>query len=216
LGLQSAKLIRAGAATAMFVVLLALAYVVHARYLPVDVVLYSALGDVLVATAAAATLLWGLRWFAPLQSFEKLQLVVIWLLLGYAFAISVPALIDRSLSFYLLEKLEQRGGGIRQDAFRRVFVEEYLPEHRLVDVRLTEQLESGTIRIERGCVLLTPHGRRMAAFSRAVRRHLLPRRRLLLGTYSDALTEIYRNSPSQVDYACTAGGPATTDGSVRP
>ena len=204
MGIQSTKLIRALAATAVFATLLGVAYLVHARYLRVDVVLYSALGDVLVAAGAAALLLWRLRWFAPLQPFEKFQLVVIWLLLGYAFAISVPALIDRSLSFYLLEKLEQRGGGIRQDAFGRVFVEEYMPEHHLVEVRLTEQLESGTIRIDRGCVLLTPPGRRMAAFSRAVGRYLLPRKRLLLGTYSDALTDLYRDSPVQVDYACGA------------
>ena len=207
MGVQSAKLIRAAAATAAFVALLGGVYLLHAWYLPVDVVLYSAIADAVVAAALATGLLWWLRWFQPLGAFEKHQLTAIWLLLGYAFAISVPALIDRSLSFYILEKLEQRGGGIRQDAMADVFVNEYMREHRLVDVRLTEQLASGTIVIEDGCVLLTRRGERMAGFSRAVRRYLLPRHRLLMGSYSDDLIDLYRQSPAPSDYACRGREP---------
>ncbi|WP_216074005.1 hypothetical protein, partial [Acinetobacter baumannii] len=82
--------------------------------------------------------------FRDFSRLELIQLAAIWLLGGYVFAISVPTVIDRSLSFYILEKLQQRGGGIREDAFRQVFTEEYVREHHLVEVRLTEQLQSGT------------------------------------------------------------------------
>jgi hypothetical protein len=114
----------------------------------------------------------------------------------------VPTVIDRSLSFYILEKLQQRGGGILQSRFAEVFTQEYLKEDRLVDVRLTEQLQSGTIRIENGCVQLTPKGDNLASFSRYFRAHLLPKQRLLLGTYSDDLTDPFRHSTMQVDYLC--------------
>ena len=215
MGVQSAKLIRAAAATAAFVALLGGVYLVHARFLPVDVVLYSAIADAVVAAALATGLLWWLRWFQPLGAFEKHQLTAIWLLLGYAFAISVPALIDRSLSFYILEKLEQRGGGIRQDAMAGIFIDEYMREHRLVDVRLTEQLASGTIVIEDGCVLLTRKGERMAGFSRAVRKYMLPRHRLLMGRYSDELTDIHRPGTPPGNYACESKSAAAV-GSGRP
>jgi hypothetical protein len=114
----------------------------------------------------------------------------------------VPAVLDRSLSFYILEKLQQRGGGIQQARFAEIFTQEYVKEHRLVDVRLTEQMESGTIKIDNGCVRLTAKGDRLATFSRFFRTHLLPKRRLLMGQYSDDLTDPFRHSATQVDYLC--------------
>jgi len=205
LGVQGLKIVRAAAASALYLLLLPLVYVLHARYFTVDVVLYSALADVLLTTGLCSLLLWRLAWFNPLGLLEKLQLVAIWLLVGYALAISVPTVLDRSLSFYLLEKLQQRGGGIRQEALAGIIVDEFMQEHRLVDARLTEQLASGTIVIVDGCVALTPKGRTIASASRAFRSHLLPKRRLLMGEYSDDLTDPFARSPDAVDYAC---GPA--------
>ncbi|MET3652780.1 hypothetical protein [Dyella japonica] len=202
MGIQTVKIGRIVVATALFVIALLAIYVIHALYLPVNVVFYSAILDGVIATALCGALLWLLPWFRPLDLVEKLQLLVIWLLLGYSFAISVPTVLDRSLSFYILEKLDQRGGGIRQDAFADVFTKEYMPEDHLVDVRLTEQLQSGTIVIKDGCVLLTPKGQSLARFSRFFRNNLLPKHRLLMGSYSDVLTDPFRNSTTAVDYRC--------------
>jgi hypothetical protein len=110
--------------------------------------------------------------------------------------------IDRSLSFYILEKIQQRGGGIRLDRMEDVFTREYVKEHRLVDVRLTEQQESGTIVIANGCVKLTERGVRLAAFSRYFRTHFLPKQRLLMGEYSDDLTDPFRHSEAMSDCGC--------------
>jgi hypothetical protein len=168
----------------------------------VNVVLYSAVVDACLTTAIAAVLLFSLASFRIFTPFEKTQLAVIWLLVGYVFAISVPTVIDRSLSFYILEKLQQRGGGIRLERMEEVFTQEYLKEHRLVDVRLTEQSESGTIVIQNGCVKLTERGRQLARFSRFFRQNFLPKRRLLMGEYSDDLTHPFRESQSSMGYEC--------------
>jgi hypothetical protein len=72
----------------------------------------------------------------------------------------------------------------------------------LVDVRLTEQLQSGTIVIRDGCVLLTDKGRDLAHVSRFFRNNLLPKHRLLMGKYSDALTDPFRHSTEDVRYRC--------------
>jgi hypothetical protein len=171
------------------------------RYFAVDVVFYAAIGDAFIALVITGLLLL-LPGFRALSRLEKTLLCIIWLLGGYSFAISVPTVVDRSLSFYILEKLEQRGGGIRQDAFQDVFTKEYMVEHRLVDVRLTEQESSGTVQIVNGCVRLTDKGERIAALSRFYRKNLLPKRRLLLGVYSDDLTDPFRHSLQNVDYRC--------------
>jgi hypothetical protein len=189
-------------ATLLFFVLAVFVYLLHVRYFNVDVVFYSAITDGIIATIVGSMLLFGWCYFSLFTVFEKILIVVIFAITSYALAISVPTVIDRSLSFYILEKIDQRGGGIRQDSFEQVFTQEYVSEHRLVDVRLTEQLESGTISIEKGCVKLTAKGKRLVQFSRYFRQNWLPKRRLLMGKYSDDLTDPFRNSAEKIGYEC--------------
>jgi len=185
-----------------FVAFLFFTYWVHVSFFKVDVILYSAIADGAIATLGAfALLLLGNR-LAILSGFERAQLVVICFLSGYIFAISIPTVIDRSLSFYILEKIEQRGGGIQFSKFEDVFSKEYLKEHRLVDVRLTEQLQSGTIVIEGGCVKLTQFGEFLVSISLFFRSHFLPKRRLLMGQYSDDLTHPFAFDFVIPDYRC--------------
>jgi hypothetical protein len=196
------KLAKFVSASGLFVVLTCAIYWTHITFFPVNVVFYSAIFDGVLAALLTGLFAWRLRPFAVFTAFEKWQMLLIWLLTAYALAISVPTVLDRSLSFYILEKLQQRGGGIQESRFSEVFTQEYLKEHRLVDVRLTEQLESGTIRIENGCVRLTEKGRELTTFSRFFRQHLLPKKRLLRGQYSDDLTDPFRHSTAQIDYTC--------------
>lgn len=189
--------------TLIFLAMLFGIYYVHVTYMNVNVVFYASIADVAIATSLMGVILFISPYFRLFNQFEKLQLLVVWVLVGYCLAISVPTIIDRSLSFYILEKLEQRGGGIKLNAFEEVFTKEYVKEHRLVDVRLTEQLESGTITINGECVKLTDKGRRLVKFSTMFRHNLLPRKRLLMGHYSDDLTDPLRKSDkNSVNYIC--------------
>lgn len=188
-----------------FVAVLLSVYYLHVLFFTVNVVFYSAIYDALIASFLMLILLYYVPYIrAAFSGFERTLIVLVWILGGYAFAISVPTVVDRSLSMYILEKIQQRGGGIKHEAMSKVFIDEYLPEHRLVDVRLTEQLESGTIRIVDNCVILTRKGYFIAKMSRLFRRHLLPKKRLLMGEYSDDLTDPFRNSKFDVDYLCSA------------
>jgi len=180
---------------------------VHFRFFEVRVVLYSAVLDmVLGAVFVSAVYMVLLARKLPLSPLEAGLAALAGLLLAINFAISVPTIIDRSLSIYLLEKLQQRGGAIRQDAFPSVFANEYMPEHRLVDIRLTEQLNSGTITIVDGCVRLTPRGERIVAFTRFYRQNMLPKYREIMGQITDALTDPFRNSAPAADYGCPRDG----------
>lgn len=196
------KYFRAIGALAFYCVLLLLVYAAYMKLLLVDVVFYASIYAGLIASVLFAGVLFTLPWFRVFSRFEKVQQLCLSVLLGYIFAISVPTVIDRSLSFYILEKLQQRGGGIQQVKFKQVFIDEYLPEHRLVDVRLTEQLQSGTVVIENGCVKLTPRGERLASFSRFFRANFLPRQRLLMGEYTDILIDPFAHKDVVPDYLC--------------
>lgn len=190
----------------LFVVLLFFYYYIHIAYLKVDVVFYSAILDGVLAAATTAIILIFVPYFKCFNGFEKMQMIVIFVLGGYIFAISAPAVLDRSLSFYILEKIQERGGGIKESGFEEVFTQEYMKEHRLVDVRLTEQEQSGTIKIVDGCVKLTDKGRRLATFSRYFRKHFLPKHRLLMGEYTDDLTDPFGHGAiddnKTFDYIC--------------
>lgn len=189
-------------ASGIFLALLLAFYLVHIKYFRINVVFYSAMLDGVLASVFAAVVLFKVKSFSLFNVFEKTQMIAIWFLLGYVFAISIPTVIDRSLSFYILEKLDQRGGGIQLASFEDVFTKEYVKEHRLVDVRLTEQQESGTIIIQDGCVKLTERGKRLADFSRYFRKNFLPKQRLLMGEYTDSLTDPFRSSENVADYQC--------------
>jgi len=186
----------------VYVVLLLATYVIHVKFFRVDVVGFAALMDAVIAAVLGGFLLFIVKWFDALEKFERVLLVMIFLLGGYGFAVSIPTVVDRSLSLYILEKIEQRGGGIKQDQIEWVFVHEYMPEDRLVDVRLTEALQSGTVEIRNGCVLLTDKGRAMAAFSTWFHKNLLPKERLLMGEYTSDLTDTFRNSVPSPGYEC--------------
>ncbi len=184
----------------VFFIVFFIIYTIHINFFKVDVVLYSALIDSFLAVVLMSLFLYFS--FHVFTKTEKIMLLSIMFLLGYAFVISVPTVLDRSLSFYILEKLQQRGGGIKQESFDRVFREEYMLEHRLIDIRLTEQLLSGTIEIKEGCVLLTSKGESLATFSRYFRKKWLPRNRLIAGEYTDELTDPFQKSKEIYNYRC--------------
>lgn len=190
----------------IFFILLAFVYILHLKFFQVDVVFYSAILDGVIASILTLLIIVIWNYFIDFNIFEKFLMGFTFILLGYIYAISIPTVIDRSLSFYILEKLQQRGGGIKQSGFEEVFTKEYLPEHRLVDVRLTEQLSSGTIIIENGCVKLTDKGDRLAKISRYFRQNFLPKKRLLMGEYSSDLTDPFGHgavdSDKKFDYIC--------------
>ena len=186
----------------IYVAIMLVTYWVHVSFFQVNVVFYSAIVDTVIASLVMFIFITFNRSIKIFNKFEKFQILIIWLVVGYAFAISVPTVIDRSLSFYTLEKLQQRGGGIVLSAFERMYANEYMKEHRLVDVRLTEQIESGTIIIKNGCVKLTSRGNSIATISRYFRAHFLPKKRLLMGEYSDDLTDPFRSSHASEDYLC--------------
>ncbi|MEZ5646631.1 MAG: hypothetical protein R3E94_02245 [Burkholderiaceae bacterium] len=196
------KYLQSALGLAVYVAIAIGLWLLYVNVLDVDVVFYSAMG----CAALAVLLFAGLAWFTPLMgrlgAFEKVQHLGLCVLTGYILAISVPTVIDRSLSFYILEKLQQRGGGIQLARFDEIFTTEYMREHRLVEIRLTEQSASGTIVIDGGCVKLTPKGSRLADFSRYFRQHFLPRKRLLMGQYTDALIDPFSRSDKNPDYLC--------------
>jgi hypothetical protein len=196
------KLVKLFLSIFYFLILISIVYFLYIKLFKVDVVFYASLFVAFVAVLLFSFSIYFFSFFEGFTIFEKAQQIIICILLGYDLAISVPTVLDRSLSFYILEKLQQRGGGIKLSKFSYIFTNEYVRESKLVDVRLTEQLQSGTIRILGDCVLLTPKGNSIASFGQYFRKNLLPKQRLLRDQYTDQLTDPFLRSEKNPDYIC--------------
>jgi hypothetical protein len=196
------KVLRVFIVLVMFAFLMLAIYLIHSLFFTVDVVFYSAIIDSLISVFIIFCVILYSKYFKIFDAFEKMQILVVLVLLGYIFSISIPTVIDRSLSFYILEKIQQRGGSIKLTAVSDIIVNEYILEHRLADIRITEQIKSGTIRIEDECIVLTNFGEQIATFSRFFRKNFLPKNRLINGKYTNDLTDPFRNSTKIVNYKC--------------
>src|SRR3978361_2174392 len=96
---------------AAFLILFLVINIIHFRFFPVSVVLYDSIIDVAIVWAISLPfLVWGRR--TRLTGLEIGLSYVLAILLCAMYALAVPTIIDRSLSVYILEKLEQRGGRI--------------------------------------------------------------------------------------------------------
>ncbi len=180
-------------------------HLLHFRFFIVDVVFYAAFFDVFLSAGFLALIyVFFLRKRLKISPQSLVLSGLLGLSCGYIFAITVPTVIDRSLSAYILEKLVQRGGAVQENALNRIFAEEYIPEFRLMDVRLQEALSSGTVVITGGCIRITAKGKRVAGLTQFYRRNFLPKKRRLLGEVTDSLIEPFKSSNANVDYICTA------------
>jgi hypothetical protein len=192
----------------VYVVVFGSLHLLHFRWFTVRVVLYDAVLDAILAGLVVGLIFTVLiRRRSIITSAETILSMMVGFLFSVIYAIVVPTVVDRSLSIYILEKLVQRGGSIQQDAFDELLKLEYFSEHRLIEIRLTEALNSGTIIIENGCVKITRLGQQIAAFTRYYRTTFLPKHREIMGKYSDDLTDPFRNSKVSVPYLCKSQTP---------
>jgi hypothetical protein len=197
------KWIEIAALVASLVVAFLIVNLIHFQFFQVYVVLYSCLLDALLASAIVLPAWWFLRGKTGALAVTEFTLAaLVGNLAIIIYAIMGPTVVDRSLSIYIVEKLADRGGQISEAALHDVFVKEYMPEYRLLDVRLTEQVSSGTAVIKDGCIILTPRGAFLASAMSAYRKIFLPRKRVLMGEVTDELTDPFRNRTPQVDVTC--------------
>lgn len=173
---------------------------IHFQYFPVSVILYDSVIDIVLSVIIF--LVWSVLGKNVWRWSERLVIAMLGSSLALNIAIMVPTVIDRSLSIYILEKLNKRGGEISFKAWDALLKEEFFDEYKIVDIRMTEQINSGTVVVVDGCVKLTSKGHLIAEISSFYRRNFLPRHRDIMGEYSDALRDPLKFDLRKVDTEC--------------
>ena len=81
---------------------------------------------------------------------------------SYAFMITVPALLDRSISIHLIGALNASPAGLSEAQLQARFLSGYVDGTSQVDKRIDEQLREGNIEFRNGRFRLTAKGQLVA------------------------------------------------------
>ena len=113
----------------LYVLLFLIVYLIHVNFLEINVIFYAAIFDATLSLILFAIIFFLTKWPNYYNTLEILQSFIIFLLIGYSLSISLPTVIDRSLSFYILEKISAHNGSIKSSAMRDIFINDYINQY---------------------------------------------------------------------------------------
>ena len=149
-----------GLALVFFAIFLAV-FVIDRQLFAREIIFYNALVCLFLVTAVLAAI-----WAAAALSGRSDRrghvpiAIVLALFIGYSFAITVPALIDRSISFFMLAKAAEAGeDGVTVRSLEQDFYDEFLLANGAIPRRLEEQVVSGNLARDGDTYRLIPRGR---------------------------------------------------------
>lgn len=144
-------------------------YIVLRQLAPGTIVFYSGLRTIAYSLLLNLVLVAGLRAFlrgrfpavaALVNTKLVFPAVVAYLLVSYSFVITIPALLDRSISIFIIATVAQSGpGGADVESIQRRFLAGYVGGTSTVEKRLEEQLASGDMTEDGGIYRITDRGR---------------------------------------------------------
>ncbi|HEX7875911.1 MAG TPA: hypothetical protein VF489_04920 [Sphingobium sp.] len=128
-----------------------------------------------IAIAALTAVLMGIAGLVALR-WVRIALptlvgaIALSLAFNLCFLITFPVTFDRSITMFLLARIEQNDGKLDAPMLEQVYVREYLGDMRQIDRRVAEQLLSGNVRMEQNRIHITAQGRRLLAGGRTIGR----------------------------------------------
>ena len=151
---------------------------IHFNFFNVNVILYTLLFDLIVSLLVVVI---GLAIINKKFYLNKNLLLTILFLIATSqalviYAFVVPTAIERSLSVYLLERLESNQGMLSISAFNIIAKHEYFNDMNVVETRIDEQIATGSIIIVSGKVVLTDKGKVLIKVFSFIKKYLLPQK----------------------------------------
>ena len=159
-------LVVAGACVALYMAL----YAAKRQLAPADNTLAECFA-VFLATlpiALAALLALGRKRYLSLEG--TVSALAIFLLATACFFLSVPAIVNRSATLYLINILDSHEQGMTVEEVHEEFIHVYFSESQGIQRRLNEQLDSGRLAYADGRYYITGSGRRTLWLARALSR----------------------------------------------
>ena len=142
-------------------------YAAKRRWFPAEVALKESVWVMLGLLPLLLAGLAALYWKGGFSLEGAAAALLIFLLGGLCFTLTVPGGFDRSLSVYMLNVLENRADqGMTEEEVKAAFLEVYLEGNYAIRKRLREQLVSGYVERRREHYYITGNGRRFVRLAR--------------------------------------------------
>lgn len=143
-------------------------HLIHFLFFEINVVLYAALFDATLAPLITLSILYFKGFLRKIQTL----CVIISFLCFFIYSILIPTALDRSLSLYILRHIEYNPTTKVTD-LHEIVKKDYFIEMQVIEQRINEQIKTGTISVESGCINLTTKGKIISKFSRFYKNHFL-------------------------------------------
>ncbi len=140
----------------------------HFLLFEINVVLYAALFDSLLATLITLLILF----FKGSLSKVPILCSTISFLCFFIYSILVPTALDRSLSLYILRHVETNPR-TQVTELTSIVTKDYFSKMLVIEQRINEQIKTGRIEVENGEIKLTTKGELISKFSRFYKNHFL-------------------------------------------
>ena len=146
----------------VFFLVYVLMFIVQRHLSPNEIIFYQGMRLLGALTLAASIYyIWRTRTLEGL--FNKLPGIFIGILLGYSFLMTLPVVVDRSITLHFLGYLSTHSSASPED-IRIDFVDKFVINSAAIEKRLEEQVSIGNIYIEDGKVSISKKGLRMHIF----------------------------------------------------
>lgn len=142
-------------------IFLILGFIFVRKVMPSDIIFYQGLLWLLMFAASCLIGSFTLHKIKIIDfnSFhEQILSLVIASLLFYSFHITIPSLLDRSISLYIIGITEKKENSTITD-YREQFYQGFIIKNEAVEKRLNEQIVTGNIKCKQGKCTLTDKGR---------------------------------------------------------
>ena len=150
---------------------------IYVRIYEIKVVLYSVLISSLISLLIILLIFLKLTYFRIFSKFEAFLFFILLMFTGSLYSLSIPTIVERSLTIYMLEKIKYSQNGIHVNDLEGSILQDYIIEHKVIQKRLSEQTISGTISLgQDNCVRLTKAGSFTLFLIDAYRGNFLPLR----------------------------------------
>jgi len=127
------------------------------------------LAFVAAAILAGGSAVLASRWWRSLDWTLILAATSMSLAFNLCFLTVIPVTLDRSISVFLLARMEAAGPrGLSQAEARKLFIDDYVVGMDQIGRRYDEQLKSGNIELRDGRAVVSPQGARFLRFARMV------------------------------------------------
>ena len=128
-----------------------------------EIIFYNAL-NVLWLTGCILIVLWlvgALRRVSNRAMPARIPLaILLFLFMGYSFAITVPALINRSISLFMISQVVESGAeGITREELQDKFISQYVIDNGAIPRRLSEQVVTGNFLLRGNHYVATDGGK---------------------------------------------------------